>query len=54
MAGQRKKSKKRITLPIESALLLAVEIQAAREKTDRIKWINETLTNRLRELGKLP
>lgn len=54
MAGQRKKTKHLITLPIEDEVLRAVLLQAAREKTDKVKWINEVIVAKLRELGKLP
>jgi len=54
MAGQRKKTKERITLNIEGPLLRAIERQAIRANTDRVKWIILVLEDRLRELGKLP
>ena len=54
MPGQRKKSKTRITLPIEERLARAVEIQAAREKIDRVAWIIEAIKDKLERLGKLP
>ncbi len=54
MAGQRKKTKQRVTLNIEAPLLRAVELQAAREKTDRVKWMVEAIMDKLESLGKLP
>jgi len=54
MAGQRKKSKERVTLNIEGPLLRAIERQAMRAHTDRVKWIIQVLEDRLRDLGKLP
>ena len=54
MPGQRKRTKQRITLPIESVLLRAIELQAAREHKNRVTWIIETLEQRLREAGKIP
>lgn len=54
MAGQRKKSKKTVSLHIEDELLRAIDLQAAREKLKRMTWIIQTAENRLRELGKWP
>lgn len=55
MADQRKKTKTRITLPLEEALLRAIELQAAREKKpDRVQWIIEKLEDALRTAGKWP
>lgn len=50
----RRKGRTQITLPIQETLLRAVEMQAAREKVDRVKWINTTCEDKLRDLGKVP
>lgn len=52
MPRQRKRTKRQLTLNIEDKLLTAAELQAAREKTDRVKWIISAIEDKLRALGK--
>jgi hypothetical protein len=54
MPRQRKKTKKQLTLNLEGPLLRAIELQAAREKTDRVKWLTTAAEDKLRALGKWP
>lgn len=54
MPGQPKKSKVRIPLVIEKKLARAVELDAARHKSNRTAWITEAIKDKLDRLGKLP
>ncbi len=54
MSGHRKKTKQSIELYMERQLVRAIDLQVAREKTDRTKWLTALAEDKLRALGKLP